>query len=213
MTGPTRWEQAGASGYSATFADLVARGVDVDGEARLADAMAPRGARILDAGSGMGRVAAALAARGHLVVAAEPDPALVAQSQRTYPDLPVIGLDILSLTSDALTSHGAPTKFDLVVCVGNVLIYLAEDSEVAVLTRLRELLAPGGRVLAGFHLTRGPSTARVYPPEEFVADATAAGLRIDLRAGSYELHPANDEYAVWVLARAEDRAVREPDGE
>lgn len=202
MSRPTRWQLAatGVSGYARTFADLVSRGVDVDGEARLADAIAPRGARILDAGSGMGRVAAALSARGHRVVAAEPDPALVEQSRGTYPDLPVLPLDILALTPQALAAHGAPTEFDVVVCVGNVMIYLAEDSEVAVLTHLRDLLAPGGRILVGFHLRQGPSTARVYPAEEFVADAAAAGLRVDLRAGSYELHPANDEYAVWLLS-------------
>ena len=75
---PTRWELAGPAnrGYGETFAQRVAEGADVDGEARLLDAMAPRRARILDIGSGMGRVAAALQARGHHVVATEPDPAL-----------------------------------------------------------------------------------------------------------------------------------------
>ena len=46
-----------------------------------------------------------------------------------------------------------------------------------------------------------PPGARHYPPEELVADAASAGLRVDLRAGSYELHPSNDESAVWLLAR------------
>jgi SAM-dependent methyltransferase len=195
MSEPTRWALAGraVSGYARTFADLVARGADVDGEARLADAVAPRGARILDAGSGMGRVAAALAARGHEVVAAEPDPDLVEQSRRTYPDLPVVPVDILGLGEE----HG---RFDVIVCVGNVMLFLAEGSEVAVLTRLRELLAPGGRILAGFHLTGGPYGARHYPAEEFVADAATAGLQVDLRAGSYELHPADEDYAVWLLS-------------
>ena len=82
---PTRWELAGPAnrGYGETFAQRVAEGADVDGEARLLDAMAPRRARILDIGSGMGRVAAALQARGHHVVATEPDPALRAQSLAT----------------------------------------------------------------------------------------------------------------------------------
>ena len=169
MSRPTRWALAGSgtSGYATRFAELVAQGVDVDGEARLADAVAPRGARILDAGSGMGRVAAALAARGHHVVATEPDPALVAQSRSTYPDLAVLPLDILDLPDEQ-------GPFDLVVCVGNVMLYLAEGTEVEVLRRFRDLLAPGGRVLVGFHL----------------------------QAGSYELHPANDDYAVWLLSRA-----------
>ena len=65
---PTRWELAGADnrGYGQTFAQRVAAGVDVDGEARLVDALAPRGARILDIGSGMGRVSAALRSRAPL---------------------------------------------------------------------------------------------------------------------------------------------------
>jgi SAM-dependent methyltransferase len=203
---PTRWALAGGAnaGYARTFGDLVAGGHDVDGEARLADALAPRGARVLDVGSGMGRVAAALTARGHHVVAVEPDAALVAQSRRTYPDLAVIERDVLALDTATLADRGRPTEFDLVVCVGNVLAFLAEGTERRVLAHLASLLAPGGRVLAGFHLRGGPATARHYPPEELVADAAAAGLRVDLRAGSYELHPANDEYAVWLLSRDRD---------
>ncbi|WP_435743421.1 class I SAM-dependent methyltransferase [Nocardioides sp. SYSU DS0663] len=195
---PTRWELAGPArgGYAETFARLVATGADVDGEARLADALLPRGARVLDVGSGMGRVAAALAARGHEVVAVEPDGELVAQSRRTYPDLEVVEADVLSV------SPATVGVVDLVVCVGNVLVFLAEGTERRVLAHLRSFLAPGGRVLAGFHLTGGPAAARRYTPEDFVADATAAGLRVDLRAGSYELHPANDDYAVWLLSVA-----------
>lgn len=202
MSRPTRWELAGdaVSGYGRRFAQLVAEGADVDGEARLADAMAPRGARILDAGAGMGRVAAALAARGHHVVAAEPDPALVAQAEATYPGLDVVPADILGLTPELLEGRGAPTAFDLIVCVGNVLVFLAEGTERAVLARLRELLAPGGRILAGFHLAGGPDAARRYPPEEFVSDVEAAGLRVDARFGTYELHPPSEEYAVWLLS-------------
>ncbi len=199
---PTRWAAGGSAndGYGERFALLVESGDDVDGEARLADALLPRAGRVLDAGSGMGRVAASLRLRGHQVVAAEPDPALVAQSRRTYPDLDVIESDVLALSPEVLQAHGGPTEFDLVVLVGNVMVFVAEDSERAVLSRVAGLLAPGGRVLVGFHLRGGPATARRYPPDEFVADAAAAGLRVDHRFGTYELHPPDNEYAVWVLA-------------
>jgi SAM-dependent methyltransferase len=196
VTGPrTRWELAGEDdrGYGERFARLVASGEDVDGEARLADVLAGRGARILDVGSGMGRVAAALVARGHEVVAVEPDAALVAQSRATYPDLEVQHADILGATLDG--------DFDLVVAVGNVMVFLAEDTERAVLARLRSLLAPHGRILVGFHLQDGPVAARDYPPPEFTADAAASGLRVEARFGSYELHPPSPEYVVWLLAR------------
>jgi len=204
VTGPrTRWELAGEDdrGYGERFARLVASGEDVDGEARLADTLLPRHGRVLDVGSGMGRVAAALSARGHHVVAVEPDAALADQSRRTYPDLDVLPLDARSLDADALAGHGSPTSYDLAVLVGNVMVFLADGTEREVLERVRGLLAPGGRVLVGFHLRGGPPTARAYPAEEFVADVAASGLRVDLRAGSYELHPPDDGYGVWVLSR------------
>lgn len=195
---PTRWELAGEGnrGYGAKFARLVEEGSDVDGEARLADVMVGRGARILDIGSGMGRVAAALQARGHAVTAVEPDPALVEQSRRTYPGLAVVHADILDVAPGDLGAD-----FDLVVLVGNVMVFLAPDTERDVLRRVREVLAPGGRALVGFHPVDGPATARTYNPDDFAADVTACGLRVDLRAGSYELHPPADDYAVWVLSR------------
>jgi 2-polyprenyl-3-methyl-5-hydroxy-6-metoxy-1,4-benzoquinol methylase len=93
----TRWERAraeeraaGQGGYGAHFARLIDEGVDIEGEARLADVLAPRGGRILDAGSGMGRVGGALAARGHRVVGVDFDPEILEQSRRTYPDLPLV---------------------------------------------------------------------------------------------------------------------------
>ena len=194
----TRWELAGERnrGYGETFAERVAAGEDVDGEARLADALAPRGARILDIGSGMGRVSAALQARGHRVTATEPDPALRAQSQATYADLALLPHEALALDPAEVGT------FDLVVAVGNVMIYLGEGTERRVLERVRELLAPGGRALLGFHLTGVKSGSRTYPADDFVADASAAGLRVVHRFGSYELHEPVDDYAVWVLARA-----------
>lgn len=200
---PTRWALGGSktSGYGERFAELIADGADVVGEARLADTLVERGATILDAGSGMGRIGAHLLSLGHRVTAAEPDPVLVAQSRRTFPDLPVLPLEILALTRDALAAAGAPVAYDLVVCVGNVLTFVAEDTEVEVLRRLGSLLAPGGRILVGFHLQQGPSTARVYAPEEFAADVAAAGLVVQHRFGGYDLRPVDDLYSVAILSR------------
>ena len=195
---PTRWELVGPAnrGYGEHFSRLVAEGADVDGEARFVDALAPRGARILDVGSGMGRVAAALQHRGHRVVATEPDAELRARSRATYPDLEVLPHQALALDPTELGS------FDLVVLVGNVMVFLGEGTERRVLAHVRDLLDEGGRVVLGFDLTSVKAGSRTYPADEFVADAEASGLRVVHRFGSYELHEPVDDYAVWVLARA-----------
>ena len=57
--------------YAQRWRNFVAEGKDIDGEARLIDAMSPRAARILDAGCGTGRVGGYLAARGHTVTCAQ----------------------------------------------------------------------------------------------------------------------------------------------
>lgn len=202
MTGEiplTRWETGTTTGYGERFARLIAAGEDVVGEARLADVLVGRGATILDAGAGMGRIGAELQARGHRVVAAEKDPDLVAQAAERYPDLPVIETDLLALTPELLRETGHPDAFDLLVLVGNVIVLAAPDTERRMLAGLRALLAPGGRILVGFHPVNGHGSAREYSFEEFSADASAAGLAVQHRFGTYELAPPADDYCVAVL--------------
>jgi SAM-dependent methyltransferase len=207
----TRWEQAraheraeGQSGYGAHFARLIADGVDIEGEARLADALAPRGAWMLDAGSGMGRVGAALVARGHHVVGVDFDPEILDQSRRTFPDLPLVDSRLDELTPQKLSDAGFPTAYDLVVCVGNVMILLAPDTERTVLGNLAALLEPEGLLLVGFALSGAPSGfSRTYALEEFVADYEAVGLVLVHRFATYDLQPFTEDstYAVHVLRR------------
>lgn len=194
----TRWELSETSGYAAHFADLIAEGADVEGEARLADVLVNRGARILDAGSGMGRIGATLHARGHHVIAVEKDPELVAESRRRYPDLQVIESDLLALT-DGVVEPG----FELITLVGNVIVLIAPETEQRLLVTLRDLLAPEGRILVGFHPTGGPSNGRDYAFDQFAADVHAAGLVVQHRFGTYELAPPAEDYCVAVLARPE----------
>ncbi|MBO9523005.1 MAG: methyltransferase domain-containing protein [Nocardioidaceae bacterium] len=197
----TRWEQAETGGYAERFARLIDEGADVVGEARLADVLVRRGATILDAGAGMGRIGAELQRRGHTVVAAEKDPVLVADAATRYPDLPMVETDLLALTPALLRERDLPDAFDLVVLVGNVIVLAAPDTEQRLLLGLRDLLAPEGRILVGFHPVNGHGAARAYPFEEFAADAEAVGLVVQHRFGTYELHPPAEDYVVAVLSR------------
>jgi SAM-dependent methyltransferase len=199
---PNRWERSvnsQDSRYAQCFDELIEQGRDIDGEARLVDVLAPRGARILDAGSGMGRVAGALARRGHDVTAVEKDPDLVRRSRARFPEVPVVESDILGLSPSMLEAAGRPTSYDVVVLVGNVMVYLAEDTEVRALRTLGDLLAPGGRMLVGFHPVKGPQGSRDYPPEAFLANVTGAGLAVQQLFGTYDLAPPADDYVVAVL--------------
>lgn len=200
---PTRWELGDNGGFAVHFTELIGSGADIEGEARLADAMLRRGATVLDAGAGFGRIGAALQARGHRVVAAEKDADLVAMAAEHYPDLPMIETDILALTPELLAEAGQPTAFDLVLLVGNVLVLLAPDTERRALATLAALLADGGRILVGFHPVRAHGNARDYPIDEFVADVEAVGLRVQHRFGSYELASPSEDYAVAVLTRSD----------
>jgi SAM-dependent methyltransferase len=208
----TRWEQAraqeraaGQGGYGAHFARLIAEGADIEGEARLADVLAPRGGWILDAGSGMGRVGGALVARGHHVVGVDFDPEVIEQSRRTFPDLPVVPSRLDELRPEQLSEAGFPTAYDLVVCVGNVMILMAPDTEREALRAMAAVLAPEGRLLIGYALSGAPAgTSRTYPVAEFVDDCGSVGLAVESRFASYDLRPFTDgsTYVVHVLRHA-----------
>ena len=168
-------------------------------------------ARILDAGSGMGRIGAALRRAGHQAVGVDLDAGLLEQSRATYPDLPVAQARLESLDAAFFAAHGMPTEYDLVVCVGNVMVLLAEGSERAVLRALRATCwLPSGRVLVGFSLVGAPPRSRVYPAEEFAADAEAAGLAVESRYATFDLRPFDPEgdFAVWVLIPLREPGVR-----
>jgi SAM-dependent methyltransferase len=196
----SRWEQ-GHRGYGARFSQLLRDGVDITGEARLADALLPRKSRVLDAGCGMGRIAAALEATGHDAYGVDLDAELLAMAGRTYPALPVAQVRLEDVSPDSLAAQEFPTSYDLIVCVGNVMVFLAEDSEQAVLAALRTVVAPNGRLLVGFHQDDVGSGKRSYPAEEFIADAEAGGWQLESRFASYDLRPepGDDAFFVGIL--------------
>lgn len=193
MTQTPRWFTHTQEGHSQWYVDrfrqLAAEGADLEGEARLVDAMVAPGSRVLDAGCGTGRLAHALHRRGHRSVGVDVDPVLVeaARADRPGPTYVVSDLAALDLPE---------RDFDLVVCAGNVMVFLAPGSERTVLQRLHAHVRSGGRVVIGYR--REPDT---YSYDRFDEDAAAVGLRLEHRFASWELDPFTDEsdFAVSVL--------------
>lgn len=166
--------------YVERFRSMAASGADLAGEARLVDAMAARGSRILDAGCGPGRVGAFLAAAGHEVVGVDIDPVLIAAAEQDHPGPRWVVADLAELD---LPAAGIVEGFDVIVCAGNVMTFLAPSTRGEVLRRMRVHLREGGRAAIGFGAGRG------YDFEEFLADAAAAGLVPDLLLSTWDLRP------------------------
>ncbi|MCG2624878.1 class I SAM-dependent methyltransferase [Arthrobacter sp. I2-34] len=181
--------------YINRFEAMRREGRDLDGEARLIDAMAARGSRILDAGCGPGRVGGALAVRGHEVVGVDIDPELIDAARRDHPDVTWLVGDLAELD---LPARGIAGGFDLIVSAGNVLTFLAPGTERAVLAGLAAHLRPDGRLVTGFGADRG------YDFGTFLADAAAAGLAVDLKLATWDLRPfhAGADFLVAVFSRS-----------
>lgn len=199
MARPTRWATETKDGHSEWYIDrfrtMVAAGEDLAGEARLVDAMLPRGSRVLDAGCGPGRTGGWLARAGHDVVGVDVDPVLVAAAEEDHPGPRWLVGDLAELD---LPARGIPEPFDAIVSAGNVMAFLAASTRVAVLQRLRAHVAPGGRAAIGF------GTGRGYAFDEFRDDARTAGWAEDLLLSTWDLRPftPESEFLVAVLRPA-----------
>ncbi|WP_433496585.1 class I SAM-dependent methyltransferase [Sphaerimonospora sp. CA-214678] len=170
--------------YIERFRAMARAGEDLAGEARLVDAMVRRGARILDAGCGSGRVGGALAEAGHDVVGVDVDPALIEAAEQDYPGPRWMVGDLAELD---LPARGVGTPFDAIVCAGNVMAFLAPSTRREVLKRFREHLAPDGRAAIGF------GAGRDYEFGDFLADAAASALEPDLLLSTWDLRPFTDD--------------------
>ena len=180
--------------YVERFRTMAAEGRDLDGEARLVDAMAPRGGRILDAGCGPGRVGGALHRLGHRVVGVDVDPVLIAAAEEDHPG-PTWLVDDLA-TFD-LGARGVEHQFDVVVSAGNVMTFVSPAARRDVLARIGEHLAPQGRAVIGFGSGRG------YAFDEFRADCSAAGLQAEVELATWDLRPVTPDadFLVSILGR------------
>lgn len=183
-----------SSWYVQRFRDLAAGGADLVGEARLIDAMAPRGAVILDAGCGPGRHAGHLHAAGHTVVGIDLDPVLIEAARADFPGPTYLVGDL----TDVVLPPEVPQAYDLILCAGNVFGFLHADTRRDVLAQLASWLTPTGRAVIGFGAGRG------YAFDAFFADAEASGLAVEQRFSTWDLRPFTDDadFLVAVLTPA-----------
>jgi SAM-dependent methyltransferase len=139
------------------------------------------GHRVLELGCGHGRVARALAARGHTVVGVDSDPALLALARRMRASTDVRGrIDLREGDIRALARHPVE-RFDRVVVAYSTLYCLGDDDEVrSMLQGARAHLVPGGRLVLDayaadpFHETFDPA---YDDPWGEVARVRASGRR------------------------------------
>ncbi|WP_127784213.1 class I SAM-dependent methyltransferase [Rhodococcus sp. X156] len=198
MSKPTRWVTAHDAGHSQWYIDrfrtLAAEGADLVGEARTLDAMLPRGARVLDAGCGPGRVGAELAARGHQVVGVDADPQLIEAAEADHPGPRWLVADLSELD---LAELGEPEPFDALVCAGNVMPYLRPGTAPEVLVRMAAHLRSDGVAVIGFGAGRG------YTVAELDTHAVAAGFVVEQRFATWDLRPwhADADFSVTVLRK------------
>ncbi|RMI27935.1 class I SAM-dependent methyltransferase [Nocardia stercoris] len=198
---PSQWEEIVAADpthstrYAERFRNLAAEGNDIVGEARLVDAMLERGSRVLDAGCGAGRLGGYLHQAGHRVVGVDVDPVLIEAAEHDYPGPRWLVGDLAALD---LPARGVDTPFDVVLCAGNVMAFVAVSTRRDVLAGFARHLAPEGRAVVGFGSGRG------YEFDDFLADAEAAGLRADVLLSTWDLRPFTPEsdFLVAVFSRA-----------
>jgi SAM-dependent methyltransferase len=159
---------------------LAAEGVDVHGEANFVEALLrARGFhRVLDAGCGTGRVAIELDRRGFEVVGVDIDPTMLDTARRKA--------DHVTWIREDLTELALEETFDVVLLVGNVMVFVVPGSERQILVRMAAHLEGGGLLVTGFQLDLGR-----YALADFDADADAAGFVLV------------DRYATWERARFE----------
>ncbi|UCA53820.1 class I SAM-dependent methyltransferase [Streptomyces sp. WA6-1-16] len=143
-------------------------------------------ARVLDVGAGTGRDAAALAARGYRVVAAEPTAELRAHGQRIH------GARTVDWVDDALPQLPLPRhpgRFDAVFATA-VWMHLDAEERRAAMARIASLLGTGGRFFVNLRHGPVPEGRRMFDVSaaETVLLGRAYGLTAVYHGQRVDLH-------------------------
>ena len=190
-----------SANYAERWRTLAAQGLDLDGEARFVSALAAPGSRVLDAGSGQGRLGGYLSAHGYSVAGVDLDEVLVAEARALFPQAEwhvgdLAQFDLCSLHAAAPTAPQTSPGFDVIVSAGNVLTFIDPAARHSTLINLAHALAPEGRLVTGFGAGRG------YAFDAFEQDLHRAGLTIEHRFASWDMRPYTEhsDFLVCVAA-------------
>lgn len=121
---------------------------------------------------------------GHDVVGVDFDPVLISAAEEDHPGPTWLVADLAELDLPAM---GIDDGFDVAVCAGNVMTFLAPHTRRPALERLAAHLRPAGRLVIGF------GAGREYPFDEFFDDLHQMGLVADVLLSSWDLRPFNPE--------------------
>lgn len=144
--------------------------------------------RVLDIGAGTGRDAAALAAMGHQVVAAEPTAEMRAHAMRLHPSTAIEWLDDSLPDLAVLSALGE--SFNLVMMTA-VWMHLDEEQRRSAMPNVARLVRPGGMLILSLRYGPVPPGRRMFAvtADETIALATEAGLdlarRFDNQPGGF----------------------------
>ncbi len=134
--------------YEERFAKHAAEGQNIHGEVDALERLrvdhdwaAPT---VLDAGCGTGRIALELANRGWAVSAVDSDPDMIALATSKSAEV--------NWNHGDLVSINLGQNFDVVLMAGNILLFVHEGTEAAILTNMANHLDGDGFLVAGFSL-------------------------------------------------------------
>lgn len=145
--GSTRWDQiagGGGADYAARIDALADSGADMHGEATFCEGLLRPPDSVLDAGCGTGRVAIELSRRGYRVTGIDLDESMLGVARARGPDVTWIEEDVSRFELD--------TRFDLIVCAGNVIPLLADGTGAKAVRQFAKHLRPAGVLVCGFGL-------------------------------------------------------------
>ncbi|MEU6478130.1 class I SAM-dependent methyltransferase [Streptomyces sp. NPDC047017] len=202
-SGPVR----GTAGYAEAADALAVQYEEVTFEAvhgAVLELVPARPGRILDVGAGTGRDAAALAARGHRVVAVEPTAELRAHGQRIHPDSAIEWVD--DALPDLPLSRGG---FDAVFATA-VWMHLDAGERERAMARIAALLVPGGRFFVNLRHGPVPDGRRMFdvPAAETAESGAAHGLRTVHLGERPDLHGRDS--VRWSCLVLESRGAADP---